>query len=101
MRVLINVKFPHQPFNAAMKDGTAGPKLSRILEATKPEAVYFTEQNGQRAAVLIADVQDSSKIPALSEPWFLTFQADVEFRIVMSPDDLKLAGLDELGKKWA
>jgi hypothetical protein len=101
MRVLVNVKFPHQPFNAAVKDGTVGSKLSRILDATKPEAVYFTEQNGQRAAVLIVDVPDPSKIPALSEPWFLTFQADVEFRIVMSPDDLKLAGLDELGKKWS
>jgi IstB-like ATP binding protein len=41
-----------------------------------------------------------SKIPALAEPWFLTFQADVEFRVVMSPDDLKRAGLDELGKQW-
>jgi hypothetical protein len=101
MRILLNVRIPHQPFNAAVKGGTAGPKLSRILEATKPEAVYFTEQNGQRGAVLIVDLPDPSKIPALAEPWFLTFQADVEFRIVMSPDDLKRAGLDELGKKWS
>jgi len=45
MRMLLNVKLPHQPFNAAVKDGTAGSKLSRILEAIKPEAVYFTEQS--------------------------------------------------------
>jgi hypothetical protein len=101
MRILLNVKIPHQPFNAAVKDGTAGSKLSRILDATKPEAVYFTEQNGQRGAVLIVDLPDPSKIPALAEPWFLTFQADVEFRVVMSPDELKQAGLDELGKKWS
>ena len=55
MRMLLNVKIPHQPFNAAVKDGTAGSKLSRILEAIKPEAVYFTEQNGQRGAVLIVE----------------------------------------------
>ena len=84
-----------------MKDGTAGSKLNRILEATKPEAVYFTEQNGQRGAVLIVDLADSSKIPALVEPWILTFQADIELRPVMMPDDLKRAGLDELGKKWS
>jgi len=30
----------------------------------------------------------------------LTFNANVQFRIVMTPDDLKRAGLDELGKKW-
>lgn len=39
--------------------------------------------------------------PALAEPWFLTFQAEVEFRIAMSAEDLKNAGLDELGKKWS
>ena len=55
MRVLLNVRIPHRQFNAAMKDGTAGPKLNRILEATKPEAVYFTEQAGQRGAVMVVD----------------------------------------------
>jgi hypothetical protein len=101
MRILLNVKIPHQQFNAAVKDGSAGSKLNRILEAIKPEAAYFTEQNGGRGAVLIVDLPDPSKIPALAEPWFLTFQADVEFRVVMTPDDLKKAGLDELGKTWS
>jgi hypothetical protein len=97
---MLNVRFPHQPFNAAVKDGTAGPKMNRILEAIKPEAVYFTDQNGQRSAVVIANLPDASKIPALAEPWFLVFEAAVEFRIVMSPEDLKKGGLDALGKKW-
>ncbi|MGQ0591151.1 MAG: panthothenate synthetase [Gammaproteobacteria bacterium] len=101
MRILLNVKIPHQQFNAAVKDGTAGEKLGQILEAIKPEAVYFTEQNGHRGAVLIVDLPDPSRIPALAEPWFLTFNADVEFRVVMTPEDLKRAGLDELGKKWS
>jgi hypothetical protein len=100
MRMLMNIKLPHQPFNAAVKDGSAGAKLSRILEAIKPEAVYFTEQNGQRGAILIVDLPDASKVPVLAEPWFLLFQADVEFRVVMSPDDLKRSGIDEMGRKW-
>jgi len=100
MRIPLNVRIPHEPFNAAAKDGSVGAKLKRILEATKPEAVYFTEQNGQRGAVLVVDLPDASKIPALAEPWFLTFQADVEFRIAMTPDDLMKAGLDDLGKQW-
>jgi len=101
MRMLMNVKIPHQPFNAAVKDGTVGAKLNRILEAIKPEAVYFTEQNGQRGAVLIVDLPDASKIPVLAEPWFLTFQTDVEFRIAMTPDDLKRSGIDGMGKQWS
>ena len=50
--------------------------------------------------MLVVDLPDPSKIPALAEPWFLTFQADVEFRIAMTPDDLMKAGLDDLGKQW-
>lgn len=100
MRMLMNVKIPHQAFNAAVKDGSAGAKLAKILDAIKPEAAYFTEHNGQRGAVLIVDLADASKIPALAEPWFLTFQADCEFRIAMTPEDLKRSGIDAMGKKW-
>jgi hypothetical protein len=101
MKILLNVKIPHHKFNAAVKDGTAGPKLNKILEAIKPEAVYFTDQDGCRSAVLVVDLPDASKIPALAEPWFQTFEADIQVRVVMTPDDLKKAGLDELGKKWS
>ena len=100
MRILLNIHIPHEPFNAAVRDGTAGQKLGRIVDETKPEAVYFTEQHGQRGAVMIVEMSDPSKIPTLAEPWFLTFNANVEFRLVMTPDDLKKAGLDEIGKKW-
>jgi len=101
MRILLNIKLPPREFNAAVKDGSVGSKLNRILEHTKPEAVYFTEQHGQRGAVLVVDLADPSKIPALAEPWFLTFNADVEFRMAMTPADLQNAGLDRLGKQWA
>ena len=101
MRMLIQVKIPHKEFNAAVKDGNAGKKLNRILEETKAEAVYFTEYNGQRGALMIVNLTDPSKIPSFAEPWFLAFNADVEFHVVMSPEDLERAGLDDLGRKWA
>jgi hypothetical protein len=43
----------------------------------------------------------ASDIPRLAEPWFLSFNAEVEFRIAMTPEDLAHADLDALGKKWA
>ncbi|HET7213228.1 MAG TPA: panthothenate synthetase [Terriglobia bacterium] len=101
MKMLLQVKLPHEPFNAAVRDGSVGKKIQRILEDAKPEAVYFTEMDGTRGAILIVDLKDPSKIPALAEPWFLNFNADVQFRIVMTPDVLAKAGLEELGKKWA
>jgi hypothetical protein len=99
--MMLQVNLPHRPFNAAVKDGSVGTKINRILEDAKPEAVYFTEIDGQRCAILIVDVEDASKIPTYAEPWFLTFEADIKFRAVMTADDLARAGLGDLGKKWA
>ncbi|KVO58859.1 hypothetical protein [Burkholderia stagnalis] len=100
MRMLLNIRIPHEPFNTLMRDGTVGDVVARILDEIKPEAVYFTEQNGARGAVVIVDLNDPSRIPALAEPWFLMFNADCEFRVAMLPDDLRKAGLAQLGEKW-
>jgi hypothetical protein len=99
--MLLDITIPHEPFNSLLRQGVAGKKLSDILDALKPEAAYFSEHDGKRGAVVVVDMADGSNIPALAEPWFLTFNADVKFRIAMTSDDLKKGGLDALGKKWA
>jgi hypothetical protein len=99
--MLMYVKFPPEPFNAAVRDGSIGPKIQRILEALQPEADYFSEHNGRRGGTFVVNLKGPSDIPALAEPFFLTFNAEVEFRIAMTPEDLAHAGLDVLGKKWA
>jgi hypothetical protein len=101
MRVLLHVKLPHEPFNTAMKNGTAATKMQRILQEQKPEAVYFTDFQGRRSGILIINVDNPSKVPTFAEPWFLTFNADCELHIVMTTEDLAKSGLDELGKKWS
>ena len=100
MRMLLTVRLPHEAFNAAVRDGSAGAKTKSILDDAKPEAVYFTEMNGLRTIVMIVELEKSSRVPALAEPWFLTFNADVEFHVVMSPEDLEQSGLEKLGEKW-
>ena len=100
MRMLMNVRFPHEPFNTLVIEGKVGEIMRRILDDLKPESIFFTEQGGTRGAVAIIDVENSSRIPFFAEPFFLNFNADCEFRIAMSPEDLGKAGLDELGKKW-
>jgi len=100
MRMMMTASIPHEPFNTLVKENKAGQIIGKILEELKPEAVYFTEQHGTRCAVLIVDVADPSRVPTIAEPFFLSFNADCRFRIVMTPADLGKAGLDELGKKW-
>ena len=101
MRMVLNVQMPHEPFNTLVREGKAGAIIGRILEDIKPEAVYFTEQDGTRGAVLVIDVKEPSAVPSFAEPFFLNFNADCRFRIAMSPEDLRKAGLAELGEKWA
>ena len=101
MRMLVDFNFPLEPFNTLVRNGTVGQKIQQILEDIKPEAVYFSERNGMRGGILIVDVADPSRVPAIAEPFFLTFNASVEFHVVMGPEDLARAGLDELGGKYA
>jgi hypothetical protein len=101
MRMLMHLQFPLEPFNSAVRDGSAGPKIQKILDAIKPEAAYFCDHNGHRGGTLVVNVNQASDIPALAEPWFLTFNAHLELRVVMTPQDLASANLDALGKKWA
>ncbi len=101
MRMLLEIHFPHKPFNALVADGTLGKKLHAILQEINAEAVYFWEADGTRTCTLIVNISDASQIPTYAEPWFLVFEADVKFRPVMTPEDLGRGGLDALGKKWA
>jgi hypothetical protein len=48
MRILMNAKIPNKESNAFIADGSAGRKLTQILEEIRPEVVYVTEQNGRR-----------------------------------------------------
>ena len=101
MRMIMQVRFPIEPFNSLTRNGTSGTKMKQILDDIKPEAAYFCEQGGKRGGILIVDVNDPSDIAVLAEPWFLTFNAEVEFRVAMTPEDLGRADLGALGKKWA
>ncbi|MGF1731135.1 panthothenate synthetase [Photobacterium kasasachensis] len=100
MKMLLDVNFPHEPFNTLVKEGKIEDVMNRILEELKPENCYFVEQHGKRNAMLILDIDHASQIPSYAEPFFLTFNADCRFRIAMTAEDLGSSGLNQLGKKW-
>jgi hypothetical protein len=99
MRILMQVKFPIEPFNTYVKAGSIGGKMQKILVDLKPEAAYFTEIEGHRGGIIVVNMDHASQIPALAEPWFLTFNARVEFKVAVTPEDLGHAGLEAIGKK--
>jgi hypothetical protein len=96
MRVLLKVTIPVESGNKAAKAGKLGATIQSILAELKPEAAYFTDNNGQRAGFIFLDLQEASQIPAIAEPWMLALNASIEVHPVMVPDDLaKAAGLFE------
>lgn len=100
MRFLLQITPNAEMFNGYVRDGSAAQKMQAILAEAKPQAAYFTEINGKRTAFLIVNMDDVSQIPVLAEPWFLQFNAEVQFHAVMLGEDLEKANLGELGKKW-
>ncbi len=101
MQFIFKFSLPPEKFNQAVRNGTAGEKIAEILEETKPEAAYFFPDNGRRGGLFVVDLADTSEIPKIAEPWLLNFDATIQFIPVMAPEDLRKAGLDALGKKWA
>jgi hypothetical protein len=90
--MLLRVSIPAETGNAAAKAGTLGPTIERILADLKPEAAYFyADDGGQRAGSIVFDMKDTSQIPAVAEPWFLSFDATLSLRPVMNPQDLAKA----------
>jgi hypothetical protein len=91
--MLLRVLIPVEAGNAAIKAGTLGSTIERILAGLKPEAAYFfADDNGQRCGSIVFDLKDPSQIPSVAEPWFLAFNAQVSLRPVMNPEDLAKAG---------
>jgi Domain of unknown function (DUF3303) len=102
MRFLLKVNIPVETGNAAAKAGKLGETIQSILEDLKPEAAYFTDENGQRTALLFLDMQDASQIPAIAEPWLQAFNARIELHPVMVLGDLAKAGsaIEKAVKKY-
>lgn len=102
MRCLLKVSLPIKEGNAAIADGSLGKTIESILNDLKPEAAYFAEDNGTRTGFIFFNLENSSQIPAVAEPWFLAFNAQVEFHPAMNLADLKNAmpGIESAVRKY-
>jgi hypothetical protein len=93
MRMLLRVSLPVEGGNAAVKAGTAGSTIERILADLKPESVYFfLDDDGRRSCSAVFNLQEESQVAAVAEPWFLAFDAKVSLRPVMTAEDFAKAG---------
>lgn len=101
--MLLRAVLPNEPANTMIRKGTFQPTVEKVLADLKPEASYFVaSDSGERCAVLILDMKESSELPKVAEPFFLAFAARVTVRPVMTPQDLAAAapGFDRAVKEF-
>jgi hypothetical protein len=98
----MKVNIPVELGNKAAKSGKLGTTIESILADLKPEAAYFSDDKGQRTGYVFFEMTDASQIPAVAEPWFLAFNAAIEFHPVMVPADLAKAApaIKKAAKKY-
>jgi hypothetical protein len=98
----MKVNIPVEPGNKAAKAGKLSTTIQSILSELKPEAVYFSDDKGMRTAYIFLELADASQIPEFAEPWFLAFNAAIEFHPVMVPEDLAKAApaIKKAAKKY-
>lgn len=101
MKMLLKVVMPHEPFNTLTKQGTVGKILAKTMENLKPEAAYFSLDKGHRSALMVININDPKDYVKYAEPFFLQFNAEINYEILMSPEEIRSAGLEEIGKKYS
>ena len=74
-----------------VKDPNFLKNLEDYIHKFNCEAAYFTEVNGNRTMVLVLDLPSPDMIPAIAEPLFQGFDANVEIHPAMNLNDLKKA----------
>jgi hypothetical protein len=92
MRTLMQIVIPVESGNDAARRGTLGTTIQKLLEPLKPEAVYFTTMgDGERGGFVVFDLKEPAQLPAVAEPFFLAFNARLNFSPVMTAADLASA----------
>ena len=94
MKFIVEVEFPVEPFNTYVREGTIGEKIGEVLGAINPEVIYFTDSGVGRGAVMIVEIDSASQAPHITEPFILTFDASVHYRVAVAPEELQSAGLE-------
>jgi hypothetical protein len=77
MRTLLKVVLPVEAANKAVTNGTLQKTVQTVTETLRPEAFYFTTENGRRTALFVVDAKDTTTLTQVTETLFQTLNAEI------------------------
>jgi hypothetical protein len=99
MRMLLKVQMDVEAGNRAIRDGSWGQAMERLMQQIQPEAAYFTALDGKRTGLIFFDLKDPSQIPVVAEPLFMAVNASIDLSPAMTADEVQ-TGLQEAAKAF-
>lgn len=102
MRVMIKFRIAVDAGNAAIRSGKLERVMQQILEELKPEAAYFFPDGGERAGLIVVNMEASSQVAEIAERFFLGVSAKIEMTPVMAAEDLQkaLSGVQDTVQRY-
>jgi hypothetical protein len=97
MRMMLKAQMDTAAASKSIEEGRMPTIMHSMMDQLKPEAAYFGPDEGHRTAFIVFQMDDPSQLPAISEPLFSEFGANVQVFPVMDRDDLE-KGLSALGQ---
>ncbi|GHJ97262.1 hypothetical protein SNE510_67810 [Streptomyces sp. NE5-10] len=88
MRMLLKVEMNTEASNDLIRQGALQEVMREALERVRPEAAYFTVENGCRTGYFFFDLAETSDLPAIAEPFFMRLGAKIHYSPVMNPEEL-------------
>jgi hypothetical protein len=96
MRMMLRAVVDTEAGTEALRNGTMAKLIEQTVQQLHPEAAYFlTSDDGHRSCVMVFDLDDPSRIPAVSEPFYQGGAEKVTLQPCMNLDDLQ-RGLGQL-----
>jgi hypothetical protein len=98
IRMMLKVQIPAQSGNTAIEAGNQAKIFENLMDRIKPEAAYFTQEDGLRTAYFVYIVHDTAEFAAVHEPLIQGFGALVYDQPALTWDELK-AGFGDIGER--
>ncbi|MFF0484225.1 hypothetical protein [Streptomyces sp. NPDC004435] len=88
MRMLLKVEMNTEYSNDLIRQGAIQGLMREALGRIRPEAAYFTVENGCRTGYFFFDLAETADMPSIAEPFFMRLGAKVHYSPVMNQEEM-------------